>query len=128
MAEVGETGAMAAIPDLHPASASAQAEGDDLEVALSGDWLISSGRPVWAEVIRGRKPARLRLRADAVAAWDTSLLLFLFDAQEWCRAAGIPCETGGLPEKIRGLLTQLGVSHAANLPRNRSDSFLTAVG
>ena len=128
MAEVGETDAMAAIPDLHPARASAQADGDGLEVALSGNWLISNARPAWAEVIRGRKPARLRLRADAVAAWDTSLLLFLFDAQEGCRAAGIPCETGALPEKIRGHLAQLGAARTANRPRNRSDSFVAAVG
>ena len=128
MAEVGETGPMAAIPAPLPARASAKAEGDGIEVSLTGNWLISNARPAWSEFIRGQKPARVRLRADEVADWDTSLLLFLFDAEEWCRAAAVPCAADALPEKIRGLLTQLGASHAADVPRNRSDSFLTSVG
>jgi phospholipid/cholesterol/gamma-HCH transport system permease protein len=119
---------MAAIPDPLPARASLRTEAGLTEVALSGNWLISAARPAWSELIRGQKPASVRLRADAVAAWDSSLLLFLFDAEEWCREAAIPCETGGLPERIRGLLTQLGASHAAAVPHNRSESFLTRVG
>jgi len=128
MVEVGDSGAMAAIPDNLPARASVRAETGVTEVDLSGNWLISTARPAWSELLRGQKPAGVRLRADAVARWDSSLLLFLFDAQEWCREAAIPCETGDLPEKIRSLLTQLGASHAAALPHNRSESFLARVG
>jgi len=71
---------------------------------------------------------RVRLRVDDVEKWDTSLLLFLYEVQEWCRVAGAHCDTGLLPEKIRVLLGQFTSAHEASVPVDRSESFLTGVG
>lgn len=99
-----------------------------LEVSLAGAWAITRARPTWSEVLAGRKPARVRLRTEAVEKWDSSLLLFLFDVQQWCRARGAYCDSQYLPEKVRTLLSQLSVSHEKAVPFDRSEDFLTLVG
>jgi phospholipid/cholesterol/gamma-HCH transport system permease protein len=100
-----------------------------LEVSLGGVWQVTAARPSWTS-IRGDRPtpAGVRVRVDEVEKWDTSLLLFLYEVQEWCRAAGTQCETGALPEKIRVLLAQFTSAHEASVPVDRSESFLTGVG
>jgi phospholipid/cholesterol/gamma-HCH transport system permease protein len=119
---------MAANPETPSARASANAAGDALEVALAGTWQITDARPSWPAVLGAQHPARVRLRADDVAKWDTSLLLFLFEAQQWCRVTGAYCDTDALPEKIRTLLAQLAASHETSVPFDRSENFLTSVG
>lgn len=121
---------MAADPEIqtHPARASAVMAGDALEVALAGDWRVTAPRPAWPEVVGGHRPAEVRLRAGEVGSWDTSLLLFVFAAQEWCRKENVRCDTEALPEKVRRLLGQLTSSHETSVPVDRSENFLTAVG
>ncbi|HWA85328.1 MAG TPA: ABC transporter permease [Opitutus sp.] len=103
-------------------------EGDGLDVTLAGNWRITEERPSWDRFIAKRRPARLRLRVDQVEQWDSSLLLFLFQAREWCRATGVYCDVGALPEKIRLLLDQLATSHETSVPFDRSTGFFNAVG
>ena len=119
---------MTANPESLTAHASAKAAGDALEVALAGSWKITEPRPAWPEVLGAQNPARVRLRVDGVGQWDTSLLLFLFEVQQWCRVTGAYCDTEALPEKIRTLLAQLAAAHETSVPFDRSESFLTAVG
>jgi phospholipid/cholesterol/gamma-HCH transport system permease protein len=111
-----------------PAHVTAQAEGEVLEVSLTGTWRITAARPSWTEVLGTRNPARVRLRVDEVGKWDSSLLLFLFGAQQWCRVTGAYCDTDALPEKIRTLLAQLVASHETSVPFDRSQNFLVTVG
>jgi phospholipid/cholesterol/gamma-HCH transport system permease protein len=99
-----------------------------LEVALGGTWQITAPRPAWTRVLANRKPARVKVRVDDVDRWDTSLLLFLFEIQEWCRIETAYCDTDALPEKIRTLLAQFRSAHETAVPFDRSDSFLTGVG
>ena len=99
-----------------------------LEVALAGTWQITEPRPSWARLLGGQNPTRVRLRVEEVEKWDSSLLLFLFEAQQWCRSAGAYCEADALPEKIRTLLVQLAASHETSVPFDRSENFLTTVG
>ena len=67
---------------------------------------------------------------EAVGHWDSSLLLFLAEAEAWGRAQGIPCDTGALPEKVRALLAPAGrgvgsdARHSCRMRRN----FFAAVG
>jgi len=110
------------------ARVSALAEGDVLEVALAGIWQITEARPSWPEVLGHLNPARIRLTVAAVEKWDSSLLLFLFGVQEWCRMTGAHCDTEALPEKIRTLLAQLTASHETSVPFDRSENFLLTVG
>lgn len=120
--------AMADSPVPSRALVSALAEGDVLEVELSGTWLITEPRPSWDEVRGALNPARVRLAVDGVEKWDSSMLLFLFGVQQWCRATGAYCDADGLPEKIRTLLAQLSVSHETSVPFDRTENFLVTVG
>ena len=99
-----------------------------LDIALGGTWRITSSRPSWAELRGERKPARVRVTVEEVDKWDSSLLLYLFEVQEWCRASGSYCDTDALPEKIRTLLNQFVSAHETSVPFDRSDNFLTGVG
>jgi phospholipid/cholesterol/gamma-HCH transport system permease protein len=96
-----------------------------LDVALAGTWQITAQRPSWTELLGARKPSRIRVTVDEVEKWDSSLLLFLFEVQEWCRAAGSYCDTDALPEKIRALLMQFVSAHETSVPFDRSETFLT---
>ena len=101
------------------ASATAVESDGGLDVALAGHWQVTTPRPAWTEVLGGRTPPRVRLGIHGVEKWDTSLLLFLFEVQEWCRAAGATCDTSPLPEKIRGLLAQFSSAHQTSAPSDR---------
>src|SRR5688572_5308591 len=123
-----EVTTMAALQATTNAQASAKAVGDALEVSLGGSWQITDPRPNWTELLGAAAPARVILRTDAVERWDTSLLLFLFEVQQWCRVKGAYCDLERLPEKIRVLLGQMVTSHETSVPFDRSENFLTAVG
>ncbi len=111
-----------------PARATAQLEGDVLDVVVGGIWRVTEARPEWAEV-RGKTTGKaVRLRTDALGKWDTSLLLFVMDAQTWCQGAGIPCDVETLPANIRTLTTQLAAARPKGAPADRSQGFLTTVG
>jgi len=99
-----------------------------LELVLAGVWQITASRPAWPGVLGDRKPARVRPQVDAVGKWDTSLLLFLFEVQEWCRRTGATWDGAALPERIAVLLQQFVKAHEKSEPHDRSDSFLTSVG
>jgi phospholipid/cholesterol/gamma-HCH transport system permease protein len=101
---------------------------DVFEVVLSGTWQITEPRPSWSELLGAQTPDRVRLNVAAVDKWDSSLLLFLFEVQQWCRVAGAQCDLDGLPAKIRTLLSQLAASHETSVPFDRSENFITKVG
>ncbi len=111
-----------------PAAASVRTEGGALEVAVSGAWRLTGTCPSWNDAVAGLAPAAVRFRSEGIGKWDTSLLIFAFDAQQWCEAAGVPCDPSGLPAKAVTLLAQLGSSHPSSLPHERSDSFLFTTG
>jgi len=119
---------MAASSETMSARVQAQEEDDALTIVLGGAWQITEPRPAWRDALGGRTPRRVRLRVDQLERWDSSLLLFINEAQEWCRAAGVYCDTEALPAKLRELLGQLARAHESSAPHDRSDSFLTAVG
>ena len=119
---------MASNPAISDARATAALVGDALEVSLAGTWQITGARPSWRELLGTHAPARVRLRTGDVEKWDTSLLLFLFEAQQWCRVTGAACDTAAVPERIRTLLAQLASAHETSVPFDRSESFLTSVG
>lgn len=120
------------MPASSTASSSARAagrlDGNVLEVELGGSWRITERRPDWLDLVRDHKPAKVRLHVDAVERWDSSLLLFLFEIGEWCRANQVACDTTVLPARVQTLLTQLASSHATSVPQDRSINFLAVVG
>jgi phospholipid/cholesterol/gamma-HCH transport system permease protein len=110
------------------ARATAQVNGTALDVTLAGTWQITEPRPDWHALAGRERPMRVRVRVDAVEKWDSSLLLFLFEAQEWARNAGAYFDADALPEKMRTLLGQLAASHETSVPFDRTENFLTNVG
>ncbi len=102
--------------------------GDALEVTLAGTWQIMDPRPSWTALLAGRQPARVHVQTNELEKWDTSLLLFLFEIQTWCRVAGAGFDIDALPEKTRALLAQFAQAHETSLPKDRSANFLASVG
>jgi phospholipid/cholesterol/gamma-HCH transport system permease protein len=103
-------------------------DGDGLKVTVSGRWQITEARPDWKKLAGNGKPSRVLLTAAGLEQWDSSLLLFLFEAQQWCRANGTACDSDALPGKIRALLAQLVASHEKSVPIDRTENFFTTVG
>src|SRR3954471_10643868 len=110
------------------ATAVATPDGNALDVIVAGTWQITAPRPSWTEALDGRKPQRVEIRAEGLERWDTSLLLFLFEAEQWCRASGAQWVADALPEKLRKLLGELAQAHEKPAPVDRSEGFLAAVG
>lgn len=109
------------------ARAAAHLEGDTLAVVLAGPWRAREPRPTWAGCLGGRRPARVRLSLEGEGPWDSSLLLFLQDAQAWCRESGAACDASALPEGLRAQLAQLLASPPPS-SRPARKSFLAEVG
>jgi len=92
-----------------PARVQASVEGDALVVRLGGEWRITAKRPAWSALVENQKPNRVRLTADGLGAWDSSLALFLREASVWAEAQGALVETRGMPEgvaKLTALMAQ----------------------
>jgi phospholipid/cholesterol/gamma-HCH transport system permease protein len=119
---------MAATRELPQAQASSKTDGDLLEISLAGVWRITGMRPGWTSMLEERKPARVLVRVDEVERWDSSMLVYLFEVQQRCRATGAYVDVDVLPEKIRALLAQLAASHATSVPFDRSRNFVAIVG
>ncbi|AOS43615.1 putative phospholipid ABC transporter permease protein MlaE [Lacunisphaera limnophila] len=110
------------------ARADAVLEGTALKVAIAGDWSIAGPRPGWTALLAGRMPKQVVLEAAGLGHWDSALLLFVFEVQQWCRVTGAFCNTAALPERVHLLLRQMTVSHETSVPFDRSENFFTAVG
>jgi phospholipid/cholesterol/gamma-HCH transport system permease protein len=123
-----EVTVMSATPLTQAARASAQRDGDVLVVAIGGTWRVTDPRPKWVEILGPAEPATVRPKVEDLERWDTSLLLFLYEQQTWCRTHGRYFDADSLPEDIRKLLAQLAASDEKSAPFDRSEGFLSAVG
>ncbi len=110
------------------AQATAQVHGNSLDVTLAGTWQVTHPRPLFRDLLGEAKPSVVSVRMEAVERWDTSLLLFLFEVEQWCRGAGATFDSAALPPKVQLLLGQLTRAHAASLPQDRSANFFAIVG
>jgi phospholipid/cholesterol/gamma-HCH transport system permease protein len=119
---------MPASPESTSACATARADGPVLDIALEGPWRLNGQTPRWASVIGSSKPSRVRLSADGVSQWDTSLVVFLGEALRWCGSAGVACDTGALPEKMRLLSGQFESSMRTAGHDEHSRSLVVEVG
>jgi phospholipid/cholesterol/gamma-HCH transport system permease protein len=78
-----------------------------LNVQLRGAWRLRSGVPPATLVQRELEAARARsvaFNADELAAWDSSVLIFLEQISELCRQRKIPMDRAGLPAGVQKLL------------------------
>lgn len=81
-------------------------EGDRLLLCLGGDWLLSAPRPATEELALAFKssPKRIVVEGEALGAWDSSLILFLYQLHKRCLAQGIRLEFAAVPEGVKRLL------------------------
>ncbi len=115
-------------PGTLDARATAELQGEWLDVAIGGSWQITEPRPAWNELLAGRRASRVRLRPDGLEQWDSSLLLMMFEARQWCQITGAYFDADAMPERSRVLLGQLATAHETSLPLDRAETFLTSVG
>jgi phospholipid/cholesterol/gamma-HCH transport system permease protein len=115
---------------LSPASARAtsRTEGALLAVDLEGPWRLDQDTPRWTALIAGAKPASVRLSADGVSHWDTSLIAFLGEAQLWCKESGVACDIAPLPPKMRLLSSQFEEALRTRGQEDHSTSLVVEVG
>ncbi len=74
---------------------------------------------------------RVRLRfADDLAGWDSALVLFVDEAQRWCRGHDAFCDLAALPEAVRALAAQMASALEAGVsaPPAHPSNFLAALG
>ena len=111
-----------------PARAETIVEGDDLVVTLGGDWRITRALPAWRKVRGNRRPRAVRMRVEGLERWDSSLVRFVYEVQDWCRAAKAPCDTTALPETVRRLVEQLAQAQEKRVPADHAQNFLASGG
>lgn len=79
-----------------------------LSIDLSGDWLIHSDQAdpamVRRELEAGPKTTRIRFHSGNLGRWDSSLLTYLFNCQDFATARNIEVDLDGLPEGARKLI------------------------
>jgi phospholipid/cholesterol/gamma-HCH transport system permease protein len=119
---------MPASPEPPSARASARTENAVLEVALEGPWRLHRQTPRWDSLVAAGRPAAVRLRADGVSEWDTSLVVFVGDALAWCRDAGVSCDVSPLPAKMTRLAGQFEASAREEVRSEHSQSLVVEVG
>jgi phospholipid/cholesterol/gamma-HCH transport system permease protein len=78
---------------------------DGLIVRLAGRWQLSGHLPTTAEAERriAAHPRRVAFDASALAAWDTSLLIFLGKVMAVCAQQQVEVDRAGLPTGVQRL-------------------------
>jgi phospholipid/cholesterol/gamma-HCH transport system permease protein len=98
-----------------PAAANAEIrrDNDSLVAVLSGEWNLERPAPRFAPLIESalsadpagaRNVRMINVDASALGTWDSSLLIFLRQGQEYCEAHQLEFGTEGVPERIASLL------------------------
>lgn len=98
-----------AAPPVEAAQAHTTITGDALIIALAGDWLLEQPQPTFADVVGAGLHARRQWTSIAfdsaqLAEWDSSLLIFLLQCQDFCESKHLALRTEGLPEQLPRLL------------------------
>ena len=88
------------------ARATTRTEGSVLVVLLEGRWSLEGSSPRWGSLVGAQRPGSVRLSAEGVSHWDTSLVVFLGEALRWGGTLGVPCDLSALPDKMRTLSKQ----------------------
>ena len=87
-ADTATTESMSDNADQPQARVTVQPDAEGCKVILAGVWRITAAPPRWSECAGGEKSTHVTVVMDAVERWDSSLLLFLFEVQQWCRTHG----------------------------------------
>jgi phospholipid/cholesterol/gamma-HCH transport system permease protein len=93
------------------AVAGLQVEGDALHVCVGGRWALEQAQPRFEAVAGGTTTEigrasvrRMTFDAQALDHWDSSLLIYLLQCQDYCEAHRLEFASAGLPAQIPRLL------------------------
>jgi phospholipid/cholesterol/gamma-HCH transport system permease protein len=100
---------------MQPALATSSRKGDAIVVALSGAWSLQHPAPSFTSVVERGLPADARadtaretnaitVNGADLGEWDSSLLVFLRQGQDYCDANKLEWRTDALPGRITSLL------------------------
>jgi phospholipid/cholesterol/gamma-HCH transport system permease protein len=116
------------------ARAEVRVAGGVLHVTVSGAWRLTEPHPTWTDLVPtwpAPAPRTVRVQAEGLGEWDSSLPLLLRAARRAADAAGSTFELVDLPagaERLaRSLADEAANSPAADEPPHQLDLF-TAVG
>lgn len=86
--------------------AGARVDAGVLRVMLSGRWTLEDGAPRFEEVTAQLTDTvrAIAFDTEALAGWDSSLLIFMLQSVDYCEQHGLAMDTGGLPEQVSRLL------------------------
>lgn len=90
------------------AQAEARLDGTTLVVALSGRWQLEGSAPRFERVVSKHQSADMRkiaFDASALDVWDSSLLIFLLRARDYCEENKLEFDASSLPDQVTRLLT-----------------------
>jgi phospholipid/cholesterol/gamma-HCH transport system permease protein len=89
------------------------AEGGERVLKIGGDWRLNELVPSWTEVVGKGTAVKVRVVAEGLGHWDTSLVLFLAHGRAWGAESNTEFLTEALPENLQTLLRQVPVKSAA---------------
>jgi phospholipid/cholesterol/gamma-HCH transport system permease protein len=118
------------MPSLHNPKLSLRAEGDHLIVTLSGDWLLATPLPE-AEAIASAFTPSLKyilVEGEALGAWDSSLVLFLYQLKQLCLKLGSELKLNSLPKGAIRLLELASAVPARTQRAHFKPSLLARLG
>lgn len=120
-----------------PARAEASLAGGVLTLRVGGVWRLTDQRPEWHDLVRalmkqhgaGAMPTTVRVEAEDVAEWDSSLPLLVRQARQGAEAIGAKFETQGLPPGAAELEQRLTREAGNNVaPPPAPVDLFTAIG
>jgi len=106
---------------------------DTLNVSITGEWTIHQKLPVWEEFSReiesGSGIQQVLFNTEALAGWDSSLLVFLKKTIETCAQRNVQIRLEGLPQGAQKLLELASPEHQRKgvSKGKESESFLVRV-
>lgn len=109
-------------------------EDDTLVVELAGRWTLEEFPRSFDALIEAGPTGRgrwrtVRIKAAELTTWDTSLLVFLRQCQDYCAAQGLQWDPSGLPERVLRLLALANaVPERVQGDPPRRPSFVTRLG
>ena len=100
------------------ATARAVLDGARGVLSLSGDWLTEVPREGVEEVLRGAGASggKLRVEAEGLGRWDSTLLVFLREVGEKTASAGTELDLSGLPPGVQTLLELASAPSSSGTP------------
>jgi phospholipid/cholesterol/gamma-HCH transport system permease protein len=75
-------------------------------VKLGGDWRLEEHVPAWKDVVKEKPGGGIRVVAADLGKWDTSLVLFLTRAHDWCEAQGVRLDLKAVPAALQTVMQQ----------------------